>query len=91
MIARTTTIEHGSGRKQVNIASPLKALRAKCIDCSGGNLASVRDCPVTDCPLYPYRLGKNPFYKKRVMSDEERAAASERMKKVRQNRSSRKI
>jgi hypothetical protein len=40
--------------------TPLKAIRAKCIDCSGGQLKEVRECIITDCPLYPFRMGTNP-------------------------------
>jgi hypothetical protein len=39
---------------------PLKAIRAKCLDCSGGSQAEVRLCEIQDCPLYPYRMGHNP-------------------------------
>jgi hypothetical protein len=39
---------------------PLKAIRAKCFDCSGGSQAEVRVCEMEDCPLYPYRMGHNP-------------------------------
>ena len=34
-----------------------KAIRAKCIDCSGGNTAEVRNCPIKKCALYPFRMG----------------------------------
>ena len=34
-----------------------KAIRMKCLDCSGGNSAEVRKCPVTHCPLWRYRMG----------------------------------
>ena len=40
--------------------TPLKAIRAKCLDCSGGQPSEVRECPDTECSLYPYRFGKNP-------------------------------
>jgi len=40
--------------------SPLKAIRKKCLDCSMGSKKEVRLCPMTDCPLYPYRMGHNP-------------------------------
>ena len=39
---------------------PLKAIRAKCLDCSGGSQAEVRNCDIEDCPLWPYRMGHNP-------------------------------
>ena len=34
-----------------------KAIRLKCLDCCCGNNAEVRWCPVTDCPLWRYRMG----------------------------------
>lgn len=40
--------------------SPLKAIRAKCIDCCCGNQQEVRLCPAEDCPVWPYRMGHNP-------------------------------
>lgn len=42
------------------IKSPLKAIRAKCLDCMCDQPAEVRLCPCVDCPLYPYRMGHNP-------------------------------
>lgn len=43
--------------------TPLKAIRAKCLDCSGGQPKEVRFCPVEDCPLHHLRFGKNPALK----------------------------
>ena len=40
--------------------TPMKAIRAKCIDCSGGSYKEVTQCLVEACPLYPYRYGKRP-------------------------------
>lgn len=37
-----------------------KAIRAKCMDCSAWSFKEVKLCPVKDCALYPYRLGKEP-------------------------------
>jgi len=42
--------------------SPLKAIRAKCVDCSGGSDAEARKCVVAGCPLWPFRTGANPFH-----------------------------
>lgn len=39
----------------------LRAVRAKCLDCSGGSPAEVAGCLVKTCPLYPFRLGRNPW------------------------------
>ena len=43
--------------------TPIKAIRAKCLDCSCGSAQEVRLCPMTECSLYPYRLGHNPKLK----------------------------
>lgn len=40
--------------------TPVKAIRAKCMDCSGGSFLEVRECPCVECPLYPYRMGHRP-------------------------------
>ncbi len=40
------------------------AIRAKCVECSGGMLSEVRDCAVVACALYPYRMGTDPNNKK---------------------------
>ena len=53
------------------ITSTLKAIRADCIDCMGGQRGLVRDCELRGCPLWPYRMGKNPFHT-RKMTDEQR-------------------
>lgn len=35
-----------------------KAIRLKCIDCCAGNMAEVRRCSATNCPLWRYRMGR---------------------------------
>jgi len=40
--------------------TPIKAIRAKCVDCTCNQVKEIRECPVTECSLYPYRLGKRP-------------------------------
>lgn len=40
--------------------SPLRSIRAKCLDCCGGNRAEVRRCRIEDCPLWQFRSGHNP-------------------------------
>ena len=44
--------------------SPIKAIRAKCIDCSGGSMAEARLCALTHCALWAFRMGHNPFFGK---------------------------
>lgn len=43
--------------------TPLKAIRAKCIDCSGGSVYEPKYCTVKHCPLWPYRDGHDPAKK----------------------------
>jgi len=40
--------------------TPIKAIRAKCLDCMAGQVKEVRLCPSEDCSLFNYRFGKNP-------------------------------
>ena len=42
------------------ILTPVKAIKKYCYDCSGGSKKEIRECVITDCPLYVYRMGKNP-------------------------------
>lgn len=68
------------------ITNPVKTIRAFCIDCCGGSTNEVKLCTAPKCALYPFRLGKNPYRAKRVMTDEQRAEAKERLAKARQNK-----
>lgn len=38
--------------------TPARAIRARCLDCVAGNDAEVRRCEMTDCQLYPLRMGR---------------------------------
>mgnify|MGYP002513408904 CR=1 FL=1 len=44
----------------MEMLSPLKAIRAKCLDCVADKPSEVRLCPSENCPLWPYRMGHNP-------------------------------
>ncbi len=61
----------------------LTALRERCIDCSGGNTAEVRRCTALGCPLWPFRMGTNPWRAERELSDEQREAMAERLRAIR--------
>jgi len=56
------TYLYGSGTKTVKAANltPMRALRAKCLDCSGGSPMEVKYCVIPECPLWAYRFGKRP-------------------------------
>lgn len=59
--------------------TPLKAIRAKCLDCCCGQYKEVGLCPCADCPLYLYRFGKNPNIK---LTDEQKAKRAANLKKL---------
>lgn len=63
------------------LTNPLQAIRAKCLDCSVYDYSEVRNCFVTKCPLYPFRMGKNPFRKKRELTQEQRERLVAQLKK----------
>ena len=42
--------------------SPVKAIRAHCVECMGGSCHDVRDCSSPGCHLYPFRMGTNIFH-----------------------------
>ena len=44
----------------MKVLTPIKAIRAYCIECSGGMTKEVKLCTAEKCPLYPYRMGKRP-------------------------------
>ena len=64
------------------IKSPIKAIKAKCLDCSADNITEVKECPVETCSLFPFRFGKNPFTKREI-SPEQREAMAERLRQAR--------
>ncbi len=41
-------------------ADILQAIRHKCLDCCCFPPSEIRECPVTTCGLWPYRLGRDP-------------------------------
>ncbi len=49
--------------------TPIKAIRAKCLDCSCGQFKEVKLCPVKNCPLYEYRNGHRPKDEEIIVKD----------------------
>lgn len=45
---------------KVSAHKPLRAIRKKCLECSGGSSTEVKLCSVTKCPLYEFRSGQVP-------------------------------
>lgn len=53
--------------------TPMRAIRAKCLDCMAGQIGEVRLCPSRGCPLWAFRMGRNPNLQ---LSEEERERRS---------------
>lgn len=47
----------------MKLLTPIKAIRAKCLDCSGFKPSEVRNCNIPECSLFSFRMGKNPSRK----------------------------
>ena len=54
-----------------NTLTPVKAIRAKCLDCCCGQMKEVRLCTAENCPLYPYRMGKRPKREEDISEDDD--------------------
>ena len=79
--------KHGDIYYPRKASSPLKAIKFFCRECMGmdrrkqsqvENVELVRDCTDPMCPLFDFRLGKNPFYKS-TMTEEQKRAVVERL------------
>ena len=62
--------------------TPLKAIKARCIDCCGDD--HPRKCICTNCALYPFRLGKNTLLRPRVMSNKQKQRLIKNLQKDRE-------
>jgi hypothetical protein len=65
-MAKDTETEPATGG-----ATPLEALRQACVECCNGSYAEVRACAATACPLWLFRLGRNPTAAERPASVEQ--------------------
>lgn len=68
--------------------NPVKAIREFCLECSGDSYAEVRDCPRMACPLYAFRLGKNPYRQRKEMTEDEKRVLADRLREARKSHSS---
>jgi hypothetical protein len=75
----TADVAREAGHEPV---SPLKAIRAKCLDCACYQIGEVRLCEAVKYPLWPFRAGKHPWWGEgektsQTLADSEREIASE--------------
>lgn len=80
----TQKIENEILKNKAN--SPQKAIVNFCISCMGYHKTWVKECTAKDCPLYEFRLGRNPYRKVREYSDEELENLKNRAKKARESK-----
>jgi hypothetical protein len=57
----------------------LRAIKDRCIDCSGGSKHEVAACKFTACDNFAFRFGKNPNRQGRQLTDEQKAALVARL------------
>ena len=65
--------------------SPMKAIRAKCLDCTCDQQAEVRLCEIKTCALWRFRMGReerDELYIRKPMAEKQRMA----MEKMRVSR-----
>lgn len=64
-------LKGGRKMEEQKTLTPVKAIRAKCIECSGGNRSEADRCQIKDCPLYNVPPRKEP--KQETPRDDRRA------------------
>jgi len=50
-------IQYKNGQKEIDL-NRRKAIRERCLNCTGWSYKMVKECPCNDCPLHPYRSGQ---------------------------------
>jgi hypothetical protein len=66
--------------------TPIKAIRAKCLDCCCGMANEVKLCTADKCPLYPYRMEHNPNRAGIKLTDAQREAKRELAKTLKNHK-----
>ena len=69
--------------EQKQITSPLRAIKQFCFEYNGSVRGEAEKCTSPKCPLFQFRMGKNPYHT-REMSDEQKREAAERLRKSRE-------
>ena len=69
----TRAVAADAGHKPM---SPMQAIRQKCLDCCCGQFVEVKLCEAVTCSLWPFRAGRHPYTKSRVLEATSEASAS---------------
>lgn len=75
--SREYILEHYTGP----ILNRNRAIKEKCNNCSCWQRDEVILCPITDCTLWPYRFGGNPFKAKKELTQEQKEEIAERFRR----------
>lgn len=78
--------EETSGAEEKH-PTPLRAIRRKCLDCSGMSSKEVSLCALDECPLHPFRMGRPVWRKKREISEETRQKLIAQLARAREKQS----
>ena len=79
------TNQNNGGNMGETITSPAKAIRKYCLECCREMPSEVKMCPATECVLYPFRFGKNPFRKSAGREWTDEAREEQRLKMLKMN------
>jgi hypothetical protein len=79
------------GYKGEVTGSPGRAIRAYCVKWCMESVYEVRECTSTDCALWPFRLGSNPYARRPLQTAEKKAAFVERLAKYRSDQAAARI
>lgn len=60
-----------------------RAIKRNCYRCTGGQGEEIRQCPISDCPLFPYRLETRAAHKKGKKKKQDRKRAITDMERKR--------
>lgn len=68
--------------------NPVKAIRAKCIDCCGAEdyIRRIKECELKKCALYPFRMGVNPYRVRKEMTEEQKEVLKTRLAEARKSK-----
>jgi len=69
MIKHSVMTREGIVEKEL---TPLKVIRLKCWECSNWQPNEILTCHMEDCPLWVFRMGKNPSIKRRKLTEGEK-------------------
>ena len=53
-------MEERKMNKNIESLTPLQSIREYCRQCSAYSPKEIKLCPISGCPLYPLRFGRNP-------------------------------